>query len=283
MTEMHQPQSVELLILGAGWTSKFLIPLLKASDITYAATTTTGRDNTISFKFDPESDELHPYKTLPSAKTILISFPLTGTGQSKKLVELYQSVHAQDQTLQPGPNWIQLGSTRIFEAPGWNDSSSPYNKENPRGIAEDELLHLKNCKSTVLNLAGLYDDDTRQPRNWVSRVVKTKDDVSKKQAVNLIHGKDVARSIIAVHENFKEVEGRRWIVTDLFVYDWWALMMDWGGKLEDGTELRSVVFECIEESGCKALPRSMEALGRVLDSTCFWKAIGILPSQGRAS
>lgn len=171
---MRQPQPVDLLILGAGWTSTFLIPLLESSKISYSTTTTTGRDNTISFKFDPESDDLRPYKSLPAAQTVLITFPLTGTGQSKKLVELYQSVHSNKQDSKSTPNWIQLGSTGIFQAPGWNDNTSPYNKENARGIAEDELLHLKICSSTVLNLAGLYDDDKRKPRNWVARVAKNK-------------------------------------------------------------------------------------------------------------
>jgi hypothetical protein len=77
------------------------------------------------------------------------------------------------------------------------------------------------------------------------------------------------------------VEGRRWIITDLFVYDWWTLMMDWGGKLEDGTDLRTAVFELMEETGCKALPRSSDTLGRALDSREFWKAVGVLPVQGR--
>jgi len=174
MTDMKQPQPVDLLILGAGWTSTFLIPLLESSKISYAATTTTGRDNTISFKFEPVSDDLRPYKSLPTAKTVLITFPLNGTGQSKKIVELYQNVHTDEQNSTSTPNWIQLGSTGIFSAPGWSDHTSPYNKENARGIAEDELLHLKICTSTVLNLAGLYDDENRKPKNWVARVAKSK-------------------------------------------------------------------------------------------------------------
>jgi hypothetical protein len=109
----------------------------------------------------------------------------------------------------------------------------------------------------------------------------SEDDVRKKQAVHLVHGKDVARAIVGAHENFNEVEGRRWIITDLFVYDWWTMMMDWGGKLEDGTDLKSAVFELMEEIGCKALPRSSDTLGRVLDSREFWKVIGVLPEEGR--
>lgn len=71
-------------------------------------------------------------------------------------------------------NWIQLGSTGIFSAKEWNDFESPWNRENGRGIAEEELLGLEVCKGTVLNLAGLYDDEVRRPRNWVGRVAKSK-------------------------------------------------------------------------------------------------------------
>jgi hypothetical protein len=108
-----------------------------------------------------------------------------------------------------------------------------------------------------------------------------KDDVRKKESVHLVHGKDVARAIVGAHENFSKVEGRRWIITDLFVYDWWTMLMDWGGKLEDGSDLRAVVFELMEETGCKALPRNSETFARALDSREFWKAVGVLPAQGR--
>lgn len=83
-------------------------------------------------------------------------------------MESYQSVHDGVQ------NWVQLGSTGIFSAPEWNDFESPWNRENGRGVAEEELLELGGCKSTVLNLAGLYDDEVRRPRNWVRRVAKSK-------------------------------------------------------------------------------------------------------------
>lgn len=58
-------------------------------------------------------------------------------------------------------------------------------------------------------------------------------------------------------------------------------MMDWGGKLEDGTDLRTAVFELMEETGVKALPRDVDELGRRLDSREFWKRVGILPESGR--
>jgi hypothetical protein len=277
--EMMEPEKVDFLILGAGWTSNFLMPLLKSSNITYAATTTTGHDKTITFKFDPDSDDPSLYKKLPQARTILITFPLKGEGQSKKLVDLYSKVHSSQH--QSPPQWIQLGSTGIFTATHWNTHSSPYDSNNARAIAEDELLALPSIHSTVLNLAGLYDDTIRSPQNWVSRVAKNKNDVNGKRSLHLIHGKDVARGIVAVHQNFDKVKGQRWLLTDLWVYDWWSLMFDWGGKLEDGVNVREAVWLCMNEAGLQALPRGPEELGRVLDARDFWRAVGVLPEQGR--
>lgn len=275
---MMIPEKVDFLILGAGWTSNFLIPLLQTSEVKYAATTTTGHDETIAFRFDPDSDDTTPYKNLPSAKTVLITFPLKGVGQSQRLVELYNKVHPTKSGDEP--RWIQLGSTGIFKAKHWNTNSSPYDEENTRAIAEDELLKLPS-PSTVLNLAGLYDHEIRSPKNWVARVAKTKEDVKGKQSLHLIHGADVARGVLAVHQNFDKVDGKRWLLTDLFVYDWWSLMLDWGGKLADGMDIREAVWLCMNETDCRALPRGPEELGRVLDSRDFWTAVGTLPDQGR--
>ena len=194
---------------------------------------------------------------------------------------LYRSVHGDVN------NWIQLGSTGIFAAPHWNDNNSPYDKENLRAIAEDELLALGGC---VLNLAGLYGGE-RNPKNWVVRVAKTKAEVKGKKALHLIHGEDVGRAIVAVHQNF--TKGKRWLVTDLRVYDWWDLIQDWGTEVKASVaetlgesvarDLRypEWVGELMIEEKVKALPRSAEELGRVLDSRTFWEEMRIWPSKGR--
>lgn len=267
---------VNILILGAGWTSQFLIPQLKASNLKFAATTRNGRESTIPFTFDPSSSDTTPFTTLPSAETILVTFPLTGEGQSNKITSLYRQVHGK------ANSWIQLGSTGIFTAPHWNDATSTYNENNPRAIAEDELLSLGGC---VLNLSGLYGGE-RHPRNWVIRVASTKEQVKGKKALHLIHGDDVARGIIAVHKDF--TPGKRWLLTDLRVYDWWDLIQSWGndvvkGKDESGEEQLNYVAwvgELMIEEDVRALPRSAETLGRVLDSRAFWKEMGVWPSVG---
>ncbi|KAK5635858.1 hypothetical protein RRF57_011570 [Xylaria bambusicola] len=204
--------AVSLLILGAGWTSTFLLPLLQREGIKHAATTTTGRDGTIPFVFDPESEDYTPFTALPAAKTILITFPLIGTGQSSCLVSGYAAAHpdvAQD------VQYIQFGVTSIWKAEDWQDENSPYDTSNPRAIAEDELMRVAPSAS-VLSLAGLYGG-ARQPRNWVHRVITSKEALRAKGALHVIHGEDVARAVVALHRSF--TPKKRWLMCDMHVYD----------------------------------------------------------------
>ncbi|KAH7132560.1 hypothetical protein B0J11DRAFT_230641 [Dendryphion nanum] len=282
----HRPESVDLLILGAGWTSTFLIPALDHAQITHTETTTSGRDSTIPFKFDPESSDVEPYQHLPSATTVLVSFPLTGTGQSKNIVSLYRSAHGDEN------HWIQLGSTGIFNQleNGWSTENSPYDNKNARAIAEDELLSIG---GSVLNLCGLWGG-VRKPETWIDRIVKSKEDVKNRNSVHFIHGEDVARAIIGVHRRFNE--GKRWLVTDLRVYDWWDLILSFSALVEgnvDGEERDSLevrekkitlgkwVVELMKEEDVRALPRGMDSLSRKLDSTTFWEWIGVWPAHRR--
>jgi hypothetical protein len=280
---------VNILILGAGWTSTFLIPLLQRNKISYAATTTTGRDGTLPFKFDPSSDDASQFARLPSAKTVLITFPLKGKGQSSQLVKLYSTTHGGGDK----PNFIQLGVTSVWTSSTWNDESSPYDQSNSRAVAEDELMGC--AEASVLSLAGLYGG-ARQPRDWVDRVVKSKADLKAKGALHVIHGEDVARAIIALHSKF--APGKRWLLCDMHVYDWWDLVQDWAiqtlGAVESGkaggvskdtvtrqSELLAWVGELMVEENVRALPRDTSSVGRRLDGRGFWYHMGIWPTQGR--
>jgi hypothetical protein len=275
-------KNVDLLILGAGWTSTFLIPQLKSEGIAHAETTTTGRDGSIPFRFDPESHDTEPYKGLPSARTVLVTFPLKGEGQSKHITSLYRSVHGEQN------NWIQLGSTGIFnQVPDdWSTEDSAYDNSDPRAIAEDEL---RECVGgCALDLAGLYGGE-RVPRMWLPRLAKSKEDVQKRGAVHFVHGEDVARAIIATHRKF--TPGKRWIIADLRVYDWYDLIMSFSaltGSAEDTQEVLETrqqfakwVGELMMEEKIRALPREMSQLGRKLDSRGFWEHHGIWPRHHR--
>ena len=214
----NRPKNVDILILGAGWTSTFLIPLLRKQKLSYAATTTNGRYGTYKFKFEPdENDERSPeqYIELPVAKTILITFPLKGKGQSTRLVSSYVKNHdAKKDTY----NFIQLGSTGIFSVQKqdlWVTRHSKYDKSDPRAIAEDELLKLGGC---VLNLSGLWGG-ARQPKNWIDRVAATKEQLKEKTSLHMIHGEDVGRAVIAVHHNFDEAENQRFVRSNRWSLD----------------------------------------------------------------
>ena len=292
-------QEHDLLILGAGWTSTFLIPLLKARKLSFAATTRDGHkvagESTIEWTFDPDGDE-DQFGSLPLAKAVLITFPLNGKGQSKLLVNGYNSTIANKLSRKDAVRFIQLGSTGIWQIPQpthWVTRHSPYNKENTRAFAEDELIELGGCS---LNLAGLWGGP-RDPKNWAGRVAKSKDDVQGKKSLHMIHGQDVARAILAIIGDKqtwdKHAKGQRWMLTDGFVYDWWSLFAGWADVPQEGEkdEDRKVdrepsnfaqwVYELMVEEDKLALPRSMETLGRCYDSREFWQTFGLAPLKAR--
>lgn len=297
----------DILILGAGWTSTFLIPLLQDEKKKYAATTTTGRESTIKWSFDPAASTSDSYKTLPEAATILVTFPLTGKGQSHKLVQFYHETHKSR------PHFIQLGSTGIWQSGAtpdrelWITRHSHYDTHNPRAVAEDEL---KSLGGVILNLSGLWGG-ARQPATFVSRIFKSRRDVAEKTSLHMVHGRDVARAIYAVMQDWPGAS--RWMLTDGFVYDWWSLLAGWGsghssaanhanhatsatqhavteatkgGKGAAGDEdaegkVLDWVRECMQEKNVRALPRSMEMLGRCYDSREFWETFKLTPVRAR--
>jgi hypothetical protein len=102
---------VELLILGAGWTSTFLIPLLESTNVSFAATSRDGREGTIPFNFDGSSGDVGQYRSLPDATTVLVTFPVKEN--VKALVDGYNKTRSgirRDVSV----SWIQLGSTGSF-------------------------------------------------------------------------------------------------------------------------------------------------------------------------
>lgn len=283
-------QELDLLILGAGWTSTFLLPLLRARHCSYAATTRDGRTvaghPTIPWTFNPNADDdpASHFSRLPLARNVLVTFPLHGHGPSKVVVEGYTAAHgARGRAVR----FLQFGSSGIWQVPQedlWITRHSPHNKNDTRAVAEDELLALGGC---VLNLAGLWGGE-RNPKNWVDRVAKSKDDVRGKKSLHLIHGLDVARAVLALITTSTWAEhgkGQRWMLTDGFVYDWWSLMAGWAdARNQDDTkpdrrptEQAKWVYELMREENVRALPRSMEALGRCYDTREFWATFGLTP------
>lgn len=300
-------QERDILILGAGWTASFLIPLLQEQKLLFAATTTDGRpvagSPTIKWSFDPSApvpDQKAAFAVLPRARHILITFPLKGKGQSDLLARTYTVTHHHHHGEDGGGRFIQLGSTGIWQSDPaqkpWLDRRSPYNTttgDGGRAVAEDELLALGGC---VLNLAGLWGG-SRDARHWVDRVATTKEAVKSKMSLHMIHGVDVARVIVALIKKSDSGQwdavgrGQRWMVTDGFVYDWWSLFAGWAEgqkeEAEEGAKMDSEpikqakwVYELMQEEDVRALPRSMEVLGRCYDTRELWQTLGITPLKG---
>jgi hypothetical protein len=131
------------------------------------------------------------------------------------------------------------------------------------------------------------------PRTWLSRIVKSKDDIRKRGAVHFVHGEDVARAIIATHRDF--TSGKRWIITDLRVYDWYDLIMSFSAMTAEQEAAASAddvalrlqfikwVGELMVEEDIRALPREMQVLGRKLDARAFWRHHKIWPQHPRLS
>ncbi|KAM0789215.1 hypothetical protein ACM66B_000060 [Microbotryomycetes sp. NB124-2] len=309
--------SCDLLILGGGWTYTFLKPLLDrdhSNSISYVATTRDGRDGTLKWSWDSQDDDKNDYDALPRANTVVVVFPLKGKGQSTKLVKGYEKVHGT------GTRWIQLGSTGIFdggptlkqaEVPQsekttklkadfkWTDRHSPYNVDNYRAIAEDELLSL-NSNTFVLNLCGLWGG-SRDPANWFGRIAPSKEALAAKGSVHFVHGLDVARAIVAVHQSppvktvaqhdhhedddlKSKLKGQRYIVTDLRVYDWWDIASAWAASSASDLAAKDAgqwVIELMVEHDIRALPRTPQEIGRAMDSREFWSSFGLTPVKGR--
>ncbi|KAI8913511.1 hypothetical protein EDD86DRAFT_183487, partial [Gorgonomyces haynaldii] len=245
---------IDFLILGFGWQGTFLGQLLDQQQLTWKATTTTGRDGTIKFKFDPQMNP-EEYKRLPRSKTVLVTFPLPTLESPQALLSGYGSAQ-----------WILLGSTRAFNGL-WSNNKGPVEPDQ-RYMTEEQFIK---SGGLVLNLAGLWGDN-RIPKNWIDRIAPSKEKLREKGSLHLIHGRDVARLILQASLLF---QSGRFIVTDLSVYDWWHLCLQFGSPTH-----KQWVFELMNETGLKGLPRPVSQLQRALDSTDVWKAFNLLPQEG---
>lgn len=114
-------------------------------------------------------------------------------------------------------------------------------------------------------------------------------------SIHMIHGEDVSRAILAVHNQFDLANGERWLLTDGRVYDWWDLASAWGeteskvktDKTSAGEDDENRgpqpkwVRELMMEEGVRALPRPPGLLGRANDSREFWDTFRLEPVRAR--
>ncbi|SNX86305.1 related to epoxide hydrolase [Melanopsichium pennsylvanicum] len=290
--------SVDVLLLGSGWTGSFLIPLLEQNRIRYAYTSRSppdeknpADDHKIQFELtDPVTRQ--SLQSLPRASTVIIIFPIKKLDQVDDLVNEYEELHGTSR-------WVQLGSTGIWGS-GRHNSSSPFDIQNARAAAEQRLLDITSAscaknsnagRAAILNLAGLYGG-LRQPRNFASRVGSSKQLLSLKGSVHFVHGQDVARAIILLHQSQSAGWARRWILSDTRVYDWWQLFRFLRPALPDHPQdspetAQRWVDELLEENNIRSLPRPIankrgqclpHYLERALEGHEFWNLFNEKPS-----
>lgn len=192
--------------------------------------------------------------------------------------------------------WLILLTAHARITAGLSTSQTPITEPTPRSSSEDAVLTSHKQSATILNLAGLYGGSTRHPVNWLAKVADSQDKLAAKGSLHLVHGRDVARAILAVWESVaqgthSDIWGRRWIVTDGRVYDWWQLATQLPTLATTRATYQQWVDELRKEYAVKKLPRHTadpldpaqtppHFLDRALSSTEFWNAIGLQPSTG---
>ncbi|CEG68381.1 hypothetical protein RMATCC62417_04652 [Rhizopus microsporus] len=262
-----------ILILGLGWTGQFLAELMSSMQIDYAATTRDGRNDTIVWTL-PDNCAFLNVSSLPFAQTVLVTFPVKQPQCLDALIDAYEAQHKQSS------QWILLSSTRPFSGdPADRHTPLDRSKDTGRMSAEDTLIQRG---GSVLHLAGLWGNQ-RQPKNWVPRF-PTAEAIRNKllqRQLHLIHGKDVARAILAVHQQFKP--GERWIITDQTCYDWIKLFLAWGSEeqIKIARDLAIHDDQCRQVLGDGSL-EEVVARGGVkprLDSTEFWETFHLEPTE----
>ena len=181
-----------LVILGSGYTARFVLPLAERR---YARVLATSRepDRHLShiqpdrrIRFDLTHQET--WRNIPTDADLLWCFPAAPLDLVKafaETVELYPR------------RLVVLGSTSAYTTggssdcpPAWIDETSPIDLAQPRVQGEEFLRTI--CAATVLRVAGIYGPG-RNPLDWIrsSRVGPSR------KYVNLIHVEDLAAICLA--------------------------------------------------------------------------------------
>ncbi|KAI9485172.1 MAG: hypothetical protein EXX96DRAFT_493314 [Benjaminiella poitrasii] len=265
--------ALPMLILGLGWTGQFLAELMISANLKFVATTRDGRNNTIPWSLPNKCNDLD-VTNLPFAKTVLLTFPVMQSECMTALMDAYEAKHGSPS------QWMLLSSTRPFVGnPADRHTPLDKSKDTGRMGAEDIILQRG---GSVLHLAGLWGSQ-RQPKGWVPRFPSReaiKDKLLARQ-LHLIHGQDVARAILAVHDRFKH--GERWVITDTTCYDWIQLFLTWGSKdqIEVARDLAVNDESCRKALGEGSLEDIVKRGGVTprLNSTEFWETFGLEPTM----
>ncbi|KAJ2784875.1 hypothetical protein GGI15_002128 [Coemansia interrupta] len=273
---------IDVLILGRGFVGKYLEELLHTQDISFRSTTTDGRDGTIKWRLpdhQTHADDGNSFAVLPAADTVLVTFPLQGEAPAMYLIHGYLDYHATTLNTSIKPRWIYLGSTRPFkEIPSTRFTKPNISAGGPRTEAEE--LIIKTFNGCVLNLAGLWGGE-RIPEGW-SRFYKDKEKLRSRlndRSLHLIHGADVARSILAVIRK-RDLPGGRWLISDKHTYDMLQILIRdprVRGFLEELIQDDESVRKLLGTDKIDEIKMGESQVTLRIDSSHFWSGFDIEP------
>jgi nucleoside-diphosphate-sugar epimerase len=202
-----------LVILGSGYTARFVLPLAEGR-YTRVLATSREPDRHLShiqpdrrIRFDLTHQET--WRNIPTEADLLWCFPAAPLDLVKAFagtVELYPR------------RLVVLGSTSAYTTsgssdypPAWIDETSPIDLAQPRVQGEEFLRTI--CAATVLRVAGIYGPG-RNPLDWIrsSRVGPSR------KYVNLIHVEDLAAICLAGLE--RGAPGEAYNVSDGTPHTW---------------------------------------------------------------
>ncbi len=186
--------NTSLVILGSGYTARFVLPAIRQYTAVFATSREPDRhlshiqpDRRIRFDLTQQDT----WTNIPTDADLLWCFPATPLDLVKQFAA----------TLEPCPRrLVVLGSTSAYATDGsieypphWIDERAPIDLAQPRVHGEEFLR--THCAAVILRIAGIYGPG-RNPIEWIKR---SRVGPSRKY-VNLIHVEDLAAICLAAIE-----------------------------------------------------------------------------------
>ncbi|MCC6139216.1 MAG: hypothetical protein IT389_01210 [Nitrospira sp.] len=202
-----------LVILGSGYTARFLWPLVADRSLMAYATSRSPEQhlNYVPVEQRLRFDLSQPdtWATLPHQADLLWCFPAAPLDLVR---EFAASLCSSNRRL------VVLGSTSAYDQgdshaypPPWIDETAPIDLSKPRVQGEEYLR--KEQRAIVLRVAGIYGPG-RNPLDWI----RTGRVTPSRKYVNLIHVEDLAAICLAALE--RGMPGETYNVSDGQPHTW---------------------------------------------------------------
>ncbi|HLZ33967.1 MAG TPA: hypothetical protein VKP13_08110 [Nitrospira sp.] len=206
-------EQTQLVILGSGYSARFLMPLALQQYGRVFATSRRPDDHLATVpkdrRFEFDLDRPETWGNIPSFADLLWCFPATPV---ERVRQCAARVNASSRRI------VVLGSTSAYDIgdsqqypPPWIDETAPVDLRKSRVQGEEWLRN--ECGAIVLRVAGIYGPG-RNPLDWIrqGRVGPSR------KYVNLIHVEDLASICLAALKRGNP--GEVYNVSDGVPYTW---------------------------------------------------------------